>query len=40
MVSTPDGRVLDRALARKNYNVLDDRNEAESYYCGRASRTS
>ncbi|MFY1904582.1 TonB-dependent receptor [Achromobacter xylosoxidans] len=32
VVSTPDGRVLDRALARKNYNVLDDRNEAESYW--------
>lgn len=32
VVSTPDGRVLDRSLARNNYNVLDDRNEAESYW--------
>ena len=32
VVSTPDGRVLDRSLARNNYNVLDDRNEAEAYW--------
>ncbi len=31
-VSTPDGRVLDRDLVRNNYNVLDDRNEAEAYW--------
>ena len=32
VVSTPDGRVLDRALAGNNYNVLNDRNEAEAYW--------
>lgn len=32
VVSTPDGRVLDRSLAGNNYNVLNDRNEAEAYW--------
>lgn len=32
IVSTPDGRVVDRNIARNNYNVLDDDNEAEGYW--------
>lgn len=32
VVSTPDGRVLDRSLTGNNYNVLNDRNEAEAYW--------
>lgn len=32
VVSTPDGRVLDRSLAGNNHNVLNDRNEAEAYW--------
>jgi len=32
VVSTPDGRVVDRRIARNNYNILDDRNESESYW--------
>lgn len=32
IVSAPNGLVLDRALAGKNYNVLDDRNEAEALW--------
>ncbi|HZY19185.1 MAG TPA: TonB-dependent receptor [Ramlibacter sp.] len=39
VVSTPDGRVIDARLARNNYNVLDDRNEAEATWL-RARLTS
>lgn len=31
LVSTPDGRVLDRRIARINYNVPDDENASETY---------
>jgi len=31
VVSTPDGRVIDRRIARNNYNVLDDENSSETY---------
>ncbi|MCS4510075.1 TonB-dependent receptor [Xylophilus ampelinus] len=30
VVSTPDGRVIDRRLIRNNYNVLDDENTSET----------
>ncbi|BEP43558.1 TonB-dependent receptor [Variovorax sp. V15] len=32
VVSTPDGRVIDRRLARSNYNVPDDENTSETYW--------
>jgi len=32
VVSTPDGRVIDRRLARSNYNVPDDENSSETYW--------
>lgn len=32
VVSTPDGRVVDRRIARNNYNILDDRHESEGYW--------
>ncbi|MBB6558604.1 iron complex outermembrane receptor protein [Acidovorax soli] len=32
VVSTPDGRVIDRRIAQRNYNVLDDRNGSEAYW--------
>lgn len=32
VVSAPDDRVLDRALAHSNYNVRNGRNEAEAYW--------
>jgi iron complex outermembrane receptor protein len=32
VVSTPDGRVIDRRTARNNYNVLDDDNASETYW--------
>lgn len=32
VVSTPDGRVIDRRLTRSNYNVPDDRNSSETYW--------
>jgi len=32
VVSTPDGRVIDRRLARNNYNVPDDANSSETYW--------
>jgi len=32
VVSTPDGRVIDRRLARNNYNVPDDVNSSETYW--------
>jgi iron complex outermembrane receptor protein len=32
VVSTPDGRVIDRRMARNNYNVLDDDNASETYW--------
>ncbi|SFP18530.1 TonB-dependent siderophore receptor [Variovorax sp. 770b2] len=32
VVSTPDGRVIDRRMARTNYNVLDDDNASETYW--------
>lgn len=32
VVSTPDGRVIDRRMARTNYNVLDDDNSSETYW--------
>lgn len=32
VVSTPDGRVIDRRLAGNNYNVPDDRNSSETYW--------
>lgn len=32
VVSTPDGRVIDRRLTRLNYNVLDQDNSSETYW--------
>ena len=32
VVSTPDGRVIDRRIARNNYNILDDGNSSEGYW--------
>ena len=32
VVSTPDGRVIDRRLARSNYNVPHDENSSETYW--------
>lgn len=32
VVSTPDGRVIDRRMTRTNYNVLDDDNSSETYW--------
>ncbi len=32
VVSTPDGRVIDKRLARNNYNVPDDENSSETYW--------
>jgi len=32
VVSTSDGRVIDRRMARTNYNVLDDDNSSETYW--------
>lgn len=32
VVTTPDGRVIDRRMARLNYNVLDDLNRSESFW--------
>lgn len=32
VVSTPDGRVIDRRIAGNNYNVLDDDNSSETYW--------
>ncbi|EJE53979.1 TonB-dependent siderophore receptor [Acidovorax sp. CF316] len=32
VVSTPDGRVIDRRVAQSNYNILDDRNQSEAYW--------
>ena len=32
VVSTPDGRVIDKRLARNNYNVADDDNSSETYW--------
>lgn len=32
VVSTPDGRVIDRRIAQSNYNILDDRNQSEAYW--------
>lgn len=32
VVSTPDGRVIDRRIARNNYNILDDKNTSEGYW--------
>jgi iron complex outermembrane receptor protein len=32
VVSTPDGRVIDRRIAQNNYNILDDRNQSEAYW--------
>lgn len=32
VVSTPDGRVVDRRIARNNYNILDDSNQSEAYW--------
>ena len=32
VVSTPDGRVIDRRMARTNYNVRDDENASETYW--------
>lgn len=32
VVSTPDGRVIDKRLARNNYNVPDDENASETYW--------
>lgn len=32
VVSTPDGRVIDRRIAQRNYNALDDRNGSEAYW--------
>ncbi len=32
VVTTPDGRVIDRRIARNNYNILDDRNQSEAYW--------
>jgi iron complex outermembrane receptor protein len=32
VVSTPDGRVVDRRIARLNYNVRDDQNQSETYW--------
>jgi iron complex outermembrane receptor protein len=40
VVSTPDGRVIDRRLAGNNYNVPDDENSSETTGCARASRGS
>lgn len=39
VVSTPDGRVIDRRIARTNYNILDDKNQSEAYWL-RARLTS
>ncbi len=39
VVSTPDGRVVDKRIARNNYNILDDRNQSEAYWL-RARLTS
>ena len=39
VVSTPDGRMIDRRIARTNYNILDDRNQSEAYWL-RARLTS
>lgn len=39
VVATPDGRVIDRRIARNNYNILDDRNQSEAYWL-RARLTS
>lgn len=39
VVSTPDGRVIDRRIARNNYNILDDQNQSEAYWL-RARLTS
>jgi len=32
VVSTPDGRVIDRRIAGNNYNVLDDDNSSETWW--------
>lgn len=32
VVSTPDGRVIDKRMARNNYNVPDDENSSETYW--------
>ncbi|MBB5607796.1 MULTISPECIES: TonB-dependent siderophore receptor [unclassified Janthinobacterium] len=32
VVSTPDGRVIDRRIAGNNYNVLDNENSSETYW--------
>jgi iron complex outermembrane receptor protein len=32
VVRTPDGRVIDKRLARNNYNVPDDDNSSETYW--------
>ncbi len=32
VVSTPDGRVVDRRIAQSNYNILDDKNQSEAYW--------
>jgi iron complex outermembrane receptor protein len=32
VVRTPDGRVIDRRIARINYNVLDNENTSETYW--------
>lgn len=32
VVSTPDGRVVDRRIARNNYNILDDKNQSEAHW--------
>lgn len=39
VVSTPDGRVVDKRIARNNYNILDDKNQSEAYWL-RARLTS
>lgn len=32
VVSTPDGRAVDGRVARQNYNILDDKNQSESFW--------